>query len=167
MRATSLGIAGTVLLASTVAAAEREVHAGVEVRTDLRTHPLRIPFGVRFQQLDLSLVLDPLVFADAQHDGDLTLEWRRCAGAPALLVGWRTSAVGLASGHQWYESSLVGITAQLARRSWFSARFGAELAVLWVKHGADLPTSWIGLDRAIPERIRVGMFVRLEYASPL
>ncbi len=160
-------LASTLGLTSTPAHADRELHTGLEVRTDLRTHPVRIPFGVRFGRLDASIVLDPLVFADSQHDGDLTLEWRRCAGAPALLVGWRTSTIGLAGGHQWYESSIVGVTAQLARRDWFSARFGAELAVLWVKHGGDLPTSWIGLDRAITDRLRVGMFVRLEYASPL
>ena len=154
------------VLASPVAAADRELHGGIEVRTDLRTHPVRIPFGMRFQRIDTSLVVDPLVLADGQHDGDLTLEWRRCAGEPALLVGWRTSTIDLAGGHQWHESSLFGVTAQLGRRSWFSVRFGAELAVLWIKHGGDLPASWIGLDRAITDRIRFGMFVRLEYASP-
>jgi hypothetical protein len=161
----SLGIVGALLLAGTVAHADRELHGGLEVRTDLRAHPLRIPFGLRSDRLDTSIVLDPLVFMDGQHDGDLTVEWRRCAGAPTLLVGWRASTIALAGGHQWYESSLLGVTAQLGRRSWLSARFGAELAILWVKHGADLPTSWIGLDRSIVDRIRFGMFVRLEYAS--
>ncbi len=165
-RASSLTIAGALLFASTIAHADRELHGGIAVRADLRTHPIRIPFGMRVDQLDTTIVLDPLVFVDGQHDGDLTVEWRRCAGAPALLVGWRVSTIGLAGGHQWYESSLLGATAQLGRWSWLSARFGAELTILWVKHGADLPTSWIGLDRSIPDRIRFGMFVRLEYASP-
>jgi hypothetical protein len=156
-----------VLLLATDARADRELHAGLDLRTDLRAHAVRVPFGMRQDEIDVSLVLDPLVFADGVHDGDLVVEWRGLPRKLAVLGGWRTTSVALPGGHQWQQLSLVGITAHLGQWRWLRARFGAELSTLWVKHGAGLPTSWISADRSIVERFHVGMFVRVEYVSPI
>jgi hypothetical protein len=165
-RAPWIVVAGLVL-AGADARADRELHAGLDLRTDLRAHAARIPFGMRQDRIDVSLVLDPLGFADGVHDTDLTVEWRAWDSTFAVLGGWRTTAVSLPGGHQWQQLSLVGVTTDLGRWRWLRARFGAEMSILWVKHGADLPTSWIRADRSIVERFHVGMFVRVEYVSPI
>jgi len=151
------------LLAGSAARADPQTHVGLDLRTDRRVHPLRVVAGHRHRNLDASLVLDPLVFADGEHDGDLTVEWHPCARRLAALAGWRVNTVGVAGGHQWQERSLLGVTAPLGRWRSFGATFGAELSILWVKHGGGLPASWLGVDRATLERIHLGMFVRLEY----
>jgi hypothetical protein len=156
----------TALLGSARAAsAEREVHGGLDLRTDLRAHPVRVPVGLRVDAIDVTVVLDPLVLADGQHDGDITVEWTPCGSPVAWLAGWRTSSIDLAEGRQWQHRSLVGGTTALGELGPLRARFGAELSVFWVAHGAELPTAWLDLDRSITDRVRLGMFVRVEYAT--
>ncbi len=51
-------------------------HGGINLRTDLGTHPVRIDGGVRYKQLDFALVLDPMYFLDQQSSTDLLAMWR-------------------------------------------------------------------------------------------
>lgn len=153
-----------ILVTTGRAAADPAVRAGLELRTDLRAHPVRLPLSVHLERVDLTLVLDPLVIADGEHDADVTVEWRRRASRTAALFGWRTSALAVAGGIHWQQRSLVGVTTHLGRWRWLDAQFGAEAALLWVRHGAATETTWIGADRAIADHLRFGMFVRVSYA---
>jgi hypothetical protein len=75
-------------------------HAGLDLRADSGAHPIRIGGGVERDELDVSLVVDPMVFTDGQYDGDLLATWRVSDGGWAVLGGWRTSAIGIAGGRQ-------------------------------------------------------------------
>ena len=85
----------------------------------------------------------------------------------AIAIGWRIGTIALVDGHHWLQRSLLGVTTGLGRWGQMRGRFGAEVSVLWVKHGGDLPTRWIGLDRSLIDHVRLGMFVRLEYETTL
>src|SRR4051812_31015908 len=50
-------------------------HVGLDVRTDLGTHPVRVPFGFRRDDWDATIVLDPYAFLDGEHDLDVLAEW--------------------------------------------------------------------------------------------
>jgi hypothetical protein len=144
----------------------RDWHAGVNLRTDFGTHALRVDGGVRWNRWDAILVLDPMIWIDGQHDLDLLGEWRFAEGWAAVL-GWRATSVGLADGRQWQEKSVLGVAGGLpalfGRR--VRGQAGFECTVLWVKHGAGLPTETISASRAIADQINFGMFARFEYAS--
>src|SRR4026209_1562524 len=53
----------------------RDWHAGLNLRTDFGTHPLRLDGGVRFGRLDTYLVLDPMFFLDGQADIDAVADF--------------------------------------------------------------------------------------------
>ena len=163
--AARIGLALTILHAN--ATAERTIHAGLEARTDHRTHLVRVPFGILIDRIDVSIVLDPLVFADGLHDGDIVAEWSPPGWTTAFVGGWRVSAIRVATGTQWQHRSLVGIGRPLGEWHWLRARFGAEVSIHWVSHGGDLPTSWISFERDLIDRIQLGLFARVEYATAL
>src|SRR4026207_492203 len=48
----------------------RDWHAGLNLRTDFGTHPLRLDGGVRFDRFDVILVVDPMIWLDGQNDTD-------------------------------------------------------------------------------------------------
>lgn len=149
--------------------AQRDWHVGANFRTDFGTHPLRVDGGVSWRNLDVILVLDPMFWIDGQHDLDLLVS-RRFSGKSAwsILAGWRTTTISLAGGQHWQQRSVLGVAAHLPRlSSRVRARFGLELTTLWVKHGAGLPTETIAFRRDIVDLFNLGLFLRLEYASPL
>ncbi len=162
-----LVLAVTVAAAPPVARAD-SWHAGVDLRADPGTHPLRVAGGIERGRLDTMLVLDPMVFTDGQHDLDLFAHWRLAPSGWGVLGGWRTTAIGLAGGHQFQDKLLLGVGAPLP---WFGTsirvRWAFELATVVVKHGADLPTEWISFasGRDFIDLINFGMFVTIEYAS--
>ena len=143
-------------------------HAGLNVRGDLGTHPIRVGGGLQFGRVDTTLVLDPMFWTDGQHDLDLFAFWAPCAAGWGLLGGWRTSTIGLLGGTQLQEKLLLGIGAPLPwLRESIRARFHFELATVVVKHGADLPSEWISFaqGRDFIDLVNFGMFVTVEYAS--
>jgi hypothetical protein len=140
---------------------------GLDVRTDLGTHPARIPFGIRVDNWKATLVLDPMYALDGEHDLDVIGEY--FADRFGLLIGWRWSQMDLAEGHHHQQRSLVGLTA--LGPELFSGRVqtsvSLELATLWVKYGGDTPTQWIPDNRNLIDHFAFGLFVRMEYALAL
>jgi hypothetical protein len=162
------------LLARSAAAAgeqgaSRDWHLGTNLRTDFGTHPSRIDGGVRVASWDFVLVVDPMYWFDGQHDMDALTFYEIGAGWWAFL-GWRGTTIRILDGTQWQHKSLHGVAAQLPEL--FGARlrsqWGFELAVLWVKHGAGLPTEPVSFASARDwlDHVNAGMFVRFEYVSP-
>ncbi len=152
------------------AAAEvRLWHVGLNARTDLGTHQLRVTGGVATGPWDLSLVLDPLAFTDAQHDADLLAEWMFSRDRFGLLLGWRLTSIGIAGGTHHQHRSLVGLTAALPSLldGRIRSRWSLELSTQWVKHGGGLETEWIPFDRSFHDHVSFAMFVRVEYAAGL
>lgn len=157
-----------VLLLATPAAAERTIHAGLDVRTDLGTHHTRLALGYRACAWDTTLVVDPMVVLDGQHDLDLMVE-RYLGPRVAVFAGARLSTVAVDGGHHYQERSIVGVTG--VGPSFFDnalrTKFSLELATLWVKHGGGAQTDWISADRNLLDHFSLGLFVRIEHARDL
>jgi hypothetical protein len=164
--AIGIGIFGGAISAPP-AAADPQWHAGLVLRPELGTHPVRAGGGIQLAHLDTTLVLDPMFWTDGQHDIDLLLHWLPCPRGWGVLGGWRTSAIGLLGGYQLQEKLLVGISAPLPDLGPFRVRWSFELATLVVKHGGDLPTDWISFatGRDFIDLVNFGTFVSIEYAS--
>jgi hypothetical protein len=143
-------------------------HAGLDIRTDLGTHPIRTAFGVRRQNLDGTpvvagtLVLDPYAFLDGQHDLDLLVE-RFFGPRIGLLAGWRWTAISVNNGILHQQRSLVGITGIGPTFGPVQTSASLELAILWVKHGAGTMTEWISADRNLLDHFGFGLFARFDY----
>jgi hypothetical protein len=160
----------TVLLASGVAQAEPSWHAGLDLRGDLGTHPIRIGGGIQLGRVDTMLVVDPMFWTDDQVDTDLFAFWAPCSKAWGLLGGWRTSTIGILGGTEFQEKLIVGVGAPLPQIGHhIRTRFHFELATVIVKHGAGLPADWISFasGRDFIDLINFGMFVSFEYANHL
>jgi hypothetical protein len=156
------------LLAASPVAAERSLHGGLDVRTDLGTHHTRLALGLRMCAWDTTLVLDPMVVLDGQHDLDLMSE-RYLGSRIALLAGIRWSAVAVDGGLHHQERTFVGVTGlgpQFFDGSLLT-KFSLELATLWVKHGGGTETAWISSDRNLIDHFALGLFLRIEYARSL
>jgi hypothetical protein len=157
-----------VLLASKTAHADRALHAGLDVRTDLGTHHTRLAVGYQACAWDTTLVLDPMVVLDGQHDLDLIAE-RYLGPRVALFAGLRWSVVAVDGGANHQERTVMGITG-LGPTFWDGAlvtKFSLELATLWVKHGGGAETDWISVDRNLIDHFSFGLFVRIEYRHAL
>jgi len=159
----------TVLLlagAGGVAHAGPDWHAGLDLRGDLGTHPIRVGGGLQLGHVDTMLVLDPMFWTDGQHDLDLLASFGE---KYSLLAGWRTTTIGIAGGHQFQQKLIIGVGAPLPMIGGGSirARWAAELATVIVKHGGDLPTEMISFasGRDFIDLINFGMFVTFEYAG--
>lgn len=156
------------VLGAATSSASPAWHAGLNVRGDLGTHPIRVGGGLELGRVDTMLVLDPMFWTDGQHDIDALGFWAPCSKGWGLLAGWRTSTIGLVDGTQFQQKLVVGIGAPLPRLSErIRARFAFELATVVVKHGGDLPTDWISFasGRDFIDLVNFGMFVTVEYAS--
>ncbi len=142
-------------------------HAGLNLRVDQGSHPIRAGGGVTLGRHDLTLVLDPMAWTDGQHDIDALAYYRLATAGWSLLYGWRTTAIALADGHQYQEKLLLGFGAPLPFFGHLPlrARWSFELASLVVKHGAGLPRQWISFDsgRDFIDLLNFGMFVTFEY----
>src|SRR5687768_17245810 len=102
-----LAVMAVVLTVST-AHAEPSWHAGLNIRGDLGTHPIRIGGGVQVGRVDAMLVVDPMFWTDGQVDTDLFAFWNPCKRGWGLLGGWRTSTIGILGGTQFQEKLIVG-----------------------------------------------------------
>ncbi len=144
-------------------------HAGLNLRVDQGTHPIRAGGGIEYGRHDLTLVLDPMFWTDGQHDLDALAYWKLSRNGWGFLYGWRTTAIGIAGGHQFQDKLLLGVGAPLPffGKLPLRARWSFELATLVVKHGADLPRQWISFDpgRDFIDLLNFGMFVTVEYES--
>ena len=144
-------------------------HAGLNLRADPGTHPIRAGVGIERGSQDVTLVLDPMFWTDGQYDLDLYAHWQISNAGWSLLYGWRTTLIGLQGGRQYQEKLILGVGAPLP---FFGdlplrAKWSFELAALVLKHGADLPRQWISFDsgRDFIDLLNFGMFVTFEYAS--
>lgn len=148
--------------------ADDVIHAGLDVRTDLGTHHTRLPVGFRRGSWDGTLVVDPMVFLDGQHDLDLIGEYY-FGPRIGVFFGWRWSALAVADGVHNQQRSLVGITGLGPTFFNDTLRTSAsvELATLWVKHGGGVDMDWISADRNLIDSFGFGIFVRVEYARGL
>jgi hypothetical protein len=141
---------------------ETHYHAGLDVRTDLGTHPIRAALGVRHGVLDGTLVLDPYAFLDGQHDLDALVE-RFFGPRVGLLAGWRWTAISVHDGLLHQQRSVVGVTGIGPTFGPIHTSASLELAILWVKHGAGTMTEWISADRNLLDHFGFGLFVRFDY----
>jgi hypothetical protein len=150
------------------ARAERFLHTGMNVRSDLGAHAVRASVGWRACKWDATLVVDPLVTFDGQHDLDVLGEYYM-HDRVALMLGWRWTAIAVHNGVHQQQRSLLGVTG--IGPDFFAKRlrtsFSFEVATLWVKHGGGAETQWISFDRTLDDSILIGIFVRLEYAHAL
>jgi hypothetical protein len=162
-------VVACVALWPAVAAAEprRAWHAGLNLRTELGTHPVRVDGGVRFCRLDLILVLDPLFWIDGENDIDLLAGYRVTDHGWTALAGWRPASIGLADGRQFQHSLLLGFAGPLPKLGPVQPSFGIELAVILAKHGGGLPADSIsfGSARELGDDTNVSLFARFEYAA--
>ncbi|HEY5926438.1 MAG TPA: hypothetical protein VIV11_32350 [Kofleriaceae bacterium] len=152
-----------------LAEAETRWHAGLNLRADLGTHPIRAGGGIQLEYVDLTLVLDPMFWTDGQHDIDALAFWAPCPRAWGLFGGWRTSTIAIVDGTQLHQKLLAGIGAPLPRLGPFHARWSFELATVIVKHGGGLPSDWISFasGRDFIDLVNFGMFVSLDYGKPI
>lgn len=161
----SLLIAIAIVLAS--APARADWHAGLDVRVDQGSHPIRAGGGAEVGRTDLMLVLDPMFWTDGQVDLDALAYTKLSSAGWSFMYGWRTTAIGLDDGHQYQEKLLLGFGAPLPFFGHLPlrARWSFELASLVVKHGAGLPRQWISFDtgRDFIDLLNFGMFVTFEY----
>lgn len=157
-------------IAAPAAARADAWHAGLNLRADPGTHPIRAGGGAEIGPLDTALVLDPMWWTDGQHDIDLLATWRVSSRGLGILTGWRTSAIGIADGHQLQQKLVLGVGGPIPI---FGAplrmRWAFELATVVVKHGAGLPTETLSFEsgRDFVDLVNFGMFVTVEYASAL
>ena len=158
-----------VVLAGVAQADDRSWHAGLDLRADLGTHPIRAGGGLSFGKLDTMLVLDPMFWTDGQHDLDLFGTWSVVDGGYGPLLGWRTSTIGIQGGTQLQQKLVMGLGGTLPSIRCLRIHWQFELAALVVKHGGDLPTEWISFatGRDFIDLLNFGMFVTVESARPL
>ncbi len=162
-----LAIVSITLALTGTAHAEMRWHAGLNLRAELSTHPIRVGAGVQFDHVDTTLVLDPMFWTDHQHDIDALAFWAPCPRAWGLFGGWRTSSIGILGGRQLQQKLLLGVGAPLPQLGPFRARWSFELATVIVKHGAGLPSDWISFasGRDFIDLVNFGMFVSIEYGQ--
>ena len=84
-----------------------------------------------------------------------------------MCAGYRMTRIAIAGGHHYQHHMLWSLRVELpspSRRLALDA--GLELATLLVKHGAGLPTDWIGFERGrwFAEAFNVSLGVRIAYA---
>lgn len=143
-------------------------HGGINLRTDLGTHPLRIDGGVRYKQLDFVLVLDPMYFMDQQSSTDLLAEWRGKNGFSPVL-GWRFNTIGFIDGSQVQHNLLLG--GALDTPKFWDGRIrgqaGLEMAMMLVKHGGGGPVETIGFSsgRRFVDFVNFALFLRIEMGT--
>jgi hypothetical protein len=144
--------------------------AGLNLRSELGTHPLRLDLALATGRLELAAVLDPMFWTDGQNDIDLLASWQanRIWG---LFGGLRSTSLGIQGGRQWHEKLVLGVSAPLGRAgpTGFLLRWGGELSTLLVKHSGGLPAETISFasGRDFIDLVNIGMFVRVLYAREL
>jgi hypothetical protein len=151
------------------AQADTAGHAGLNLRADSGAHPVRVTAGIDTGPVDVSLTLDPMVVFDDQFDADLLTTTKISDGGWGIVVGWRSTAIGIQGGRQLQEKLVLGIGAPLPRLASLPirTRWTFEAATVLVKHGGGLPTDFISFaeGRDFVDLINFGMFITFEYGS--
>ena len=147
----------------------RDVHIGVNFRTDFGARYYRADLGMRFGKWDTILVVDPLGLRNSDYDLDAIL---RYAGETySVWGGTRLTITPIAREHQYTEKALVGVSAQLPSLGSDRVRIhsGLELTVHVHAHGAGIMTRWVCIDSpdCREDHFVFGLFGRVEYASPI
>ena len=146
------------------------INAGLNLRTDLGAHPLRIDLGWRTQNTDLLLVLDPMFWTDGQSSSDLIFGWR-FQNRVQPIIGWRMHSIKLPEGRQLQQNLLAGVALDLPTffDNKLRGQWGFELATTLVKHGANLPAETISFASArhYLDLVNFGMFARFDFHIPL
>ena len=157
-----------VLLWAGTASADRDLHAGVNFRTDLGTHLTRVEVGARWGTVELSAVVDPASATQSQADQDLVATWWFAPERFAAFSGWRNTSYSLLGDVVWHEKLLTGGFAKLPSIGTDRLRFliGVEVAAEVVRHGTPIATEWFDASsmRAVDDLVNVSLFGRAELA---
>ncbi len=164
-----IAIALVWVVAAASAAMADDWHAGVNLRSELGTHPVRVDGGVRFGRLDLIAVLDPMFWTDGEADVDVVAVVRVAPSGYGVLAGWRPASIAIGDLRQFQHSLLVGAIGPLPRVGPLELAWGVEVAAVVVKHGGGLPTETlsIGDTSEVGDNINATMFLRVGYARAL
>ncbi|MFH1810398.1 MAG: hypothetical protein ABIJ09_16775 [Pseudomonadota bacterium] len=141
------------------------LHGGLNLRTDVGVHPIRLDAGAQWKDLDMLLVVDPMVLLDGQMSSDFIAQWRSDLGV-ALFGGWRLSTIPLLEGAQFQHNLLLGAGAELPR--WFGGllggQVGLEMSSVLLKHGGGIPAETISFasGRHYIDLVNLALFLRLE-----
>lgn len=138
---------------------------GLNLRTDLGVHPLRVDIGFRLPKLEVLLIADPMFVFDKQSSTDLIFFFTPKKVHP--YAGWRMTTIGLVDGRQFQQNLLVGVG--LALPEFLDGRlrgqWGFELAMATVKHGGGLPSETLsfGSARSYLDLVNFAMFARYDF----
>ena len=138
---------------------------GLNLRTDLGVHPLRLDVAWRMPGFEALLVLDPMFLTDGQSSTDLIGYWLIDDVHP--YAGWRLTTIGLVDGAQLQHNLLVGVGLALPE-FWdglLRGQWGFELATTIVKHGGGLPAEVVsfGSARSYLDLVNFAMYARFDF----
>ena len=144
-----------------------ELHGGLNMRTDLGTHAVRLQLGGRWRCLEGALVLDPYSSRDGQADQDLIVSWWLSPARHAVFAGVRSTSFAVIGESVWHEKLLVGAASQLPTLWTERLRIimGVELATDVIRHGGrHIRTEWFAYDsgRAAKDLFNFSLFARVE-----
>ncbi len=143
---------------------------GLNLRTDLGTHPLRLDLVWRTERTDLALVLDPMFWTDGQSSTDLIMSFL-LDNTLQPLVGWRLHTIKLPEARQLQHNLVAGLGLALPSfwKNRLKGQWGFELATTIVKHGGNLPAETISFASArnYLDLVNFGMFARFDFHIPL
>ena len=162
-------IVGMVMALSVKLATANEWHAGLNLRSELGTHPVRVDGGVRIGRLDLIAVLDPMYWTDGELDIDLIGAVHVGDRGYAVLGGWRPASIAVGDDRQFQHAVLIGALGPLPSIGPLDLAWGVELAAVVVKHGGSLPTDMLSLDSMadVGDNMNVSMFLRVGVGDAL
>lgn len=167
---TALGLV-VAMMGAAHADTDRDLHVGLNVRTDLGTHHMRVEIGGRWHRWETSIVLDPNTGTDNQADHDITAAYWVSPARFAAFAGWRNTAYALLGDLVWHEKLIVGALARLPSPGTDRVRFvaGLEVAAEVVRHGQPIDTEWFDAsnERAFDDLLNVSLFARAEIALEL
>jgi hypothetical protein len=162
----SMVVMAVVVVASAPAPAHaQDWHVGLNVRSELGTHPVRIDGGVRVGRLDLIAVLDPMFWIDGEIDVDLIAAWR--IGDYAVFGGWRPASIAFADERQFQHAVLAGVLGRLPSVGPLDLVWGFEVAAVVVQHGGNAPTEMLSLDSMsdVGDSFNASMFLRVGFGN--
>ena len=138
---------------------------GLNLRTDLGVHPLRVDVGFRLPKLEVLMILDPMFVFDKQSSTDLLFLFLPNKVPP--YAGWRMTTIGLVDGRQFQQNLLLGVG--LALPEFLDGRlrgqWGFELAMTTVKHGGGLPSETLSFAsaRSYLDLVNFAMYARYDF----
>ena len=154
-----------ILAAAATAHADPDIapHLTAELRDHGGVHVARAGGGLRYEHLELDVLLDPLFWLDGQHTSDATLAWR-FDNRVAVHAGWRETTIGVDHGARYFESAVLGASVPVAGQA-VQLRAGIELATLVVAHGDAMPAQWLSFDsgRRFIDSYAIDLFVQVRY----